>query len=124
MENNIIKRNAKRAKRILRTRKHTKKGFSEKPRLSVYKTNKHLSVQLIDDENKVTLASAGTLSKDFREGNFNKKSKEAAKQIGVKIAELAKKMQIQRVVFDRGRYKYHGIIAELANAAREAGLQF
>ncbi|HSW87344.1 MAG TPA: 50S ribosomal protein L18 [Rhabdochlamydiaceae bacterium] len=123
MENNIIKRNAKRAKRVLRTRKHTR-GAADKPRLVVYKTNKHLSVQLIDDENKITLASAGTGSKDFRESSFNKKSKEAAKQIGMKIAELAKKMQIQKIVFDRGRYKYHGIIAELANAAREAGLQF
>jgi large subunit ribosomal protein L18 len=123
MDNNITKRNDKRIKRVFRVRKNIK-GSSEKPRLAVYKTNKHLSAQLIDDENSITLASIGTTKKELRSGAFNKKSKEAAKHIGLRIAELAKEKQIQRVVFDRGRYKYHGIIAELANAAREAGLQF
>ena len=121
MENNIVKRNIKRKKRLLRVRK-TVKGNAEKPRLSVLKTNKHISVQLIDDENHITLASAGTNAKS--NSGDAKKSKETAKQIGQQIAEIAKGKNIQKVVFDRGRLKYHGIIAELANAAREAGLQF
>lgn len=123
MDTSLIKRSAKRRKRVLRVRR-TLKGSAEKPRLSVIKSNKHLSVQLIDDDKRVTVASTGTMTKEFRDGKFGKKSKEAAKQIGTKIAELAKKNQIERVIFDRGRYKYHGLIAELANAAREAGLQF
>lgn len=121
MENNIIKRNVKRQKRLMRVRKHVR-GNAEKPRLSVLKTNKHISVQLIDDENHITLASAGTNSKTQK--GPTKKSKEAAKHVGQQIAALAKQKNIQKIVFDRGRLKYHGIIAELANAAREAGLQF
>ena len=123
MDSSLTKRNQRRIKRKLRVRKHVR-GSSDKPRLSVLKTNKHISAQLIDDENHVTILSAGTMHKEFRDGDFGKKSKEAAKQIGLKIAELAKQKQIQRVVFDRGRYKFHGVIAELANAAREAGMQF
>lgn len=121
MENNVIKRNKKREKRVLRIRKSLQ-GSPQKPRLSVLRTNKHLSVQLIDDENHVTLASAGTCAKSFK--GERKKSKENAKLIGKQIAELAKGQKIERVVFDRGRLQYHGMIAELANAAREAGLQF
>jgi large subunit ribosomal protein L18 len=121
MENNVVKRNLKRAKRVLRVRKAVR-GSAEKPRLSVLKTNKHLSVQLIDDENHATLASAGTNVKAF--AGTAKKSKESAKQVGQQIAAIALGKNIQKVVFDRGRLKYHGIIAELANAAREAGLQF
>jgi len=121
MENNLSKRNEKRHKRILRVRKKVK-GSAQKPRLSVLKTNRHISVQLIDDENHITLASAGTNSKS--QATLAKKSKESAKQIGKQIAEIAKSKNIDKIVFDRGRLKYHGIIAELANAAREAGLQF
>lgn len=123
MDNHILKRNVKRKRRVLRVRKRVR-GSSEMPRLSVFKTNKHLSVQLIDDENHITIASVGTTTKENRNTQFAKKSKETAKHIGSKIAELAKGKQIQKVVFDRGRLKFHGIIAELANAAREAGLQF
>jgi large subunit ribosomal protein L18 len=123
MENNILKRNAKRKSRVLRVRKHVR-GSAEKPRLCVFRTNKHISVQLIDDESHTTLASAGSLAKEHRKTKLGKKSKETAKHIGQKIAELAKGKKIDRVVFDRGRLKYHGVIAELANAAREAGLQF
>ncbi len=123
MDNNILKRNVKRARRVLRVRKSLR-GTSERPRLSVLKTNKHLSVQLIDDENHKTLLSVGTNNKNQRSTQFAKKSKETAKHIGTQVAELAKSKQIQKVVFDRGRLKYHGILAELANAAREAGLQF
>jgi large subunit ribosomal protein L18 len=121
MEQGVIKRNNKREKRVLRVRKHVR-GTAEKPRLSVLKTNKHVSVQLIDDENHVTLASAGTNAKSFK--GEAKKSKESAKQVGKQIATIALGKSIQKVVFDRGRLKYHGVIAELAQAAREAGLQF
>jgi large subunit ribosomal protein L18 len=123
MHNEMKKRNARRTKRALRIRKHVR-GTAEKPRLSVYKTNRHISAQLIDDEAGLTIVSAGSMTKENRATDFNKKSKDAAKHIGTKIAEMAKTKQILTVVFDRGRYKYHGVIAELANAAREAGLQF
>ena len=91
----------------------------------MYKSNQHLFAQIIDDENGVTLAGVGTMSKDLRtKGKMLKKSKSAAKEVGAKIAELAKEKNIEKVVFDRGRYKFHGLIAELAGAAREAGLKF
>jgi large subunit ribosomal protein L18 len=123
MDNHIVKRNKQRSRRLLRVRKPLR-GTFDRPRLSVLKTNRHLSVQLIDDEKGITVASTGTFSKENRATQFTKKSKEAAKHVGTKIAELAKSKQIQKVIFDRGRLRYHGIIAELANAAREAGLQF
>lgn len=123
MNSQLRDRNYKRIKRALRVRKGLN-GTSVKPRLSVHKSNKHISVQLIDDETGLTLASVGTQSKEFQGGEFNKKSKDAAKQVGMKIAQLAQAKQIQKAIFDRGRYKFHGMIAELANAAREAGLQF
>jgi large subunit ribosomal protein L18 len=87
------------------------------------KSNAHLYAQLIDDEKGITLAGVGTLSK-INKGANSRKSKQSAKEIGKQIAEMAKKHNIQTVIFDRGRYKFHGIVAELANAAREAGLQF
>ena len=88
--------------------------------MSVFKSNKHLSVQIIDDEKAITLVSAGTLQDSSLQG----KSKETAKKLGAIIADLAKKQNIHTVVFDRGHLKYHGVLAELANAARESGLQF
>lgn len=121
MYNYLNKRNEVRKKRKLRVRKHLR-GTAEKPRMSVEKTNKNLSVQVIDDEKGVTLLSYGTRSKDF-DNKAKAKSKESAKVIGVKIAEIAKSKQIEKVVFDRGRFKYHGIIAELVSAARDAGLK-
>lgn len=122
MESSVIKRNQKRLKRAVRIRKNVR-GSAERPRMSVLKSNQHIAVQIIDDEKGVTVVSLSTTMKEFRDKKV-KKSKEAAKQIGSKIAELAKAKQINAVVFDRGRYKYHGLIAELANAAREGGLQF
>ena len=116
------KKNRARARRarVLRVRK-TLHGSAEKPRLSVSKTNCHIYAQLIDDDRAITLAGFGTLSK---ESTAKKRSKDAAKEIGKQIAELAKQKDIHSVIFDRGRYKFHGVIAELANSAREAGLQF
>ena len=109
-----------RQSRVMRVRKKLH-GSAERPRLSVSKTNCHIYAQLIDDDRAITLGGFGTLSKT---SSVKKKSKESAREIGKQIAELAKKQNINSVIFDRGRYKFHGIIAELANSAREAGLQF
>ncbi len=123
MENRLKKRHGQRARRLLRVRKHLR-GTALKPRMSVLKSNKHLAIQVIDDEASKTLFSASTMTQEMKSLQFGKKSKEAAKQLGVKIAEMAKIHNIENVIFDRGRYKYHGLLAELADSAREAGLQF
>lgn len=120
MHLNLEKRTRIRKKRAMRVRKKVR-GTAVRPRLSIFKSLTHISAQLIDDESGITIASFGTLSK---EATVKKKSKEGARFIGEKIAELAKEKNIDRVVFDRGRHKYHGIIAELANAAREKGIKF
>src|SRR5262245_19350254 len=123
MRNTIVKNAVKRHRRALRVRKHLR-GNSVKPRLSVVKSNKHLQVQLIDDEAGITLGHAASFSKENRDTDFNKKNKSTARKLGEQIAELAKEKNIKEVVFDRGPFKYHGILAELADAARSAGLQF
>jgi len=123
MESQLKKRNIRRKKRALRIRQ-TLRGNATKPRLSVFRSNKHLQAQLIDDESHKTLIGIGTMSKNFKGTNFSKKSKESAREIGKQIAQESKKKKIAAVIFDRGSYKYHGLIAELANAAREAGLKF
>jgi large subunit ribosomal protein L18 len=120
MDHSLVRREKARAKRIMRVRKAVR-GTADKPRLTVSKTNRHLYVQLINDEQGLTLAGIGSLSKGVKGDG---KSKAAARKIGALIAERAKEQKIERVVFDRGRYKFHGIIAEMAQAAREAGLQF
>jgi len=119
MQNNLKKRKKSRDRRVLRIRKKLK-GTKLKPRLSVFKSNRHLFAQLIDDENSNTLAGIGTCSKEFK----IKKRNEAATALGKKIAELAKDKKINKVVFDRGRYKYHGLISLFADAARSSGLKF
>ena len=115
--------NMRRWRRTNRVRKPLR-GSADKPRLSVYRSNKHLSCQLIDDESGKTLAAASTLEKDLRTELARGGNCAAAKVIGGKIAERAIAGGFKRVVFDRGRYKYHGRVAELANAARAAGLEF
>ncbi len=120
MHLNLEKRNTIRRKRSMRVRKKLR-GTAERPRLSVFKSICHIGVQLIDDENGITLASYSTLVKELK---GKKKSKETARIVGEKIADLAKDKKIDQMVFDRGRLKYHGIIAELANAAREKGIKF
>lgn len=119
MDNAKRRRANARVKRVMRVRKDLH-GTAERPRLSVSKTNAHIYVQLIDDDKGVTLAGFGTQSK----GQKTPKSKDSARLIGKQIAELAKSHGVNAVLFDRGRYKYHGIIAELAASARESGLQF
>jgi len=123
MESRLKKRNAQRARRLLRVRSGVR-GTATRPRMSILKSNKHLSVQVIDDESSVTLFSMSTMTKEMKSLQLSKKSKEAARMLGTKIAEIAKQRNLDKVVFDKGRYKYHGLLAELANAAREGGLQF
>lgn len=123
MESSIIKKSQDRVKRALRVRKWVR-GSSERPRLCVVKTNANIHVQIIDDTSGVTLASTSTHSKEFRNTEFARRNKTSAARLGTKIAELAKEKNISKVVFDRGHSKYHGVIAALADAAREAGLEF
>ena len=96
-------------------------GTTERPRLNVFRSNKHLYAQLIDDSQGVTIVSASTMDKDFdgKAGNV-----EAAKLIGETIAKRAVEKNIKSVVFDRGGYLYHGRVKALAEAARENGLEF
>lgn len=99
-------------------------GTAEFPRLAVYRSTKHIYAQLIDDENHVTLASASSNDKDLKETLTNGGNIEAAKVVGEAIAKKAKKAGVECVVFDRGGFLYHGRVAALADAAREAGLCF
>ena len=96
-------------------------GTAQRPRLNVFRSNKHIYAQLIDDVNGVTLASASTMDKGF-EGNGG--NKEAARKVGQAIAKAAAEKNIEEVVFDRGGYLYHGRVKELADGARESGLKF
>ena len=121
MESSKTKSLLCRKKRALRVRKHIK-GTSEKPRLSVVKTNKHIYAQLIDDVNHVTLAAASTVSKELRGTDHAKKSKAAAQAIGTLIAQTAEKLGIKQAIFDRGPFKYHGILKELAEVVRSTGI--
>lgn len=123
MLSELKQREIRRKRRTLHI-KCTVRGSSEKPRLSVFRSNKHISAQLIDDEKQVTLLGVGTMSKPLKQGKYGAKSKEAAQQLGKILAEEAKKRKIDTIVFDRSHYKYHGIIAALADAVREAGLKF
>ena len=120
MSLHILKKQKLRKKRQMRNRKKLR-GSADRPRLSVSKTLKHIGAQLIDDEAGHTIASFSTLSKEAKE---HSKSKDGADFVGKKIAELAKEKQVTSVIFDRGRFKYHGLVAHLAQAAREAGLIF
>ena len=121
MSVNVDKRSA-RVKRHRRVRKKVF-GTSEQPRLSVYKSIKHIYAQVIDDQNGVTLAAASTLSSDVRD-KASSNNIEAAKLVGNEIGKKAVEKNITNVVFDRGGYRYHGKLKALAEAAREAGLEF
>ena len=116
---------ARRTGRLRRHRRVRKKihGTALRPRLAVFRSNKHLSVQLIDDDAGATLAAASTNEADLR-ANGSGASVEAATRVGTLIAERAKAAGIEKVVFDRGGFAYHGRIAAVASAAREAGLEF
>ena len=96
-------------------------GTVERPRLTVFRSSKHIYAQLIDDVKGVTLASVSSLAEEGVPYGGNKK---AASAVGKKVADVAKKKGITKVAFDRGHYRYHGRIKALAEAAREGGLQF
>ena len=115
-----IDKNKKRLKRHTRVRGKIS-GTTERPRLAVYRSNKNISAQIIDDVKGVTLVSASSLEKSFEGIGSNK---EAARKVGLAIAEKAKAQGIENVVFDRGGYIYHGRVSELAEGAREGGLKF
>jgi len=111
-------------RRAQRTRTRLKKLANGRPRLSVARSHKNISVQIIDDANGVTVASASTLEPDFRKKTKNGGDAAAAAAIGKLVAERAKKAGIEDVVFDRGGYIFHGRVKALADAAREGGLKF
>jgi large subunit ribosomal protein L18 len=113
-------------KKAMRLHRHVRvrgkiSGTPECPRLNVFRSNANIYAQLIDDVNGVTLVSANTLEKDFEGSTGNC---EAAKKVGLVLAERAKAKGIEKVVFDRGGYVYHGRVAALADGAREGGLEF
>jgi len=119
----MIKRpdtNAQRLKRHKRVRAKIS-GTPERPRLDVFRSEKHIYAQIIDDVNGRTLCSASSVEKDFEGLGSNK---EAAKKVGMMVAERAKAKGIDEVVFDRGGYVYHGRVQALAEGAREGGLEF
>lgn len=109
-------------KRRLRVRNKLRKMANGRARLSIHRSNKNISVQLIDDVKGVTIASASTLEKDF--GLVGKNNVEAATKIGTAIAERAKKAGVEECYFDRGGFLFHGKVKALAEAAREGGLKF
>ena len=115
-----IDKNAQRLKRHIRVRGKIS-GTPERPRLNVFRSNANIYAQIIDDVNGVTLAAASTLDKEFEGATGNC---EAAKKVGMMVAERAKAKGIDAVVFDRGGYIYHGRVAALAEGAREGGLEF
>ena len=99
-------------------------GTPERPRLAVFRSSKHIYAQVINDTNGTTLASASTLDPEIRSQHAYGGNKAAATVVGRVVAERAKKAGIDKVCFDRRSYKYHGRVQALADAAREAGLQF
>lgn len=100
------------------------KGTSESPRLAVYRSTKHIYAQVIDDVKHVTIASASSVDKELKEKLSHGGNIDAAKLVGETVAKKALKAGVKEVVFDRGGFLYHGRIAALADAAREAGLDF
>jgi large subunit ribosomal protein L18 len=111
-------------KRAGRTRSKIKKVSSNRPRLSVFRSSKNISAQIIDDRAGKTIVSASSLDKDLRDGLAKTSDAAAAASVGKTLAERAVKAGVSEVVFDRGGYIYHGRIKALAEAAREAGLKF
>ena len=123
----MIKREDRKRLRLMRHKRLRKRisGTPERPRLSVYRSEKHIYAQIIDDTKGVTLVAASTVEKELRD-KLNQKTwnVQAAKEVGKIIAERATANGITEIVFDRGGYKYHGRIKALADSARESGLKF
>jgi large subunit ribosomal protein L18 len=117
----VASRGAARQKRHERIRLHMA-GSAERPRLAVFRSNSHIYAQVIDDASGRTLATASTVEKELR-GSRKSKTEDAA-VVGKLVAERARSAGVERVVFDRAGFRYHGRIKSLADAAREAGLDF
>jgi large subunit ribosomal protein L18 len=115
-------------KRTARTRRHHRvrrkvAGTAERPRLAVFRSNRHIVAQVIDDRAGVTLAAASTVEGDLRQAGATGNAAAAA-SVGRRVAERAREAGVSKVTFDRGGFLYHGRVAALAQAAREAGLEF
>ena len=122
-----MKSKEKIAKAALRRKYHVRKkvfGTPDRPRLSVFRSNRHIYAQVIDDVAGLTLVQASTLSKSFQGGHSNCGNVKASEAVGEALAKEALSVGIKCVAFDRNRYKYHGRIKALADAARKAGLAF
>ena len=116
-------------RQVARERRHRRvrkkvRGTAARPRLAVFRSNKHIYAQVIDDIKGETLASASSLEKTLREGMKTGANTDAAKAVGKLLAERAAVKGVKEVVFDRGGYLYHGRVKALADAAREGGLKF
>ena len=120
----------KQSRAVARKKRHYKLrrnlvGTAERPRLSVFRSNKHIYAQIIDDDAGKTLTSASTMTAAFKDTKAESTSDiEAAKAVGTEVARKAKELGIETIVFDRGGYLYHGKVKALADAASEAGLKF
>jgi large subunit ribosomal protein L18 len=111
-------------RRMVRVRLAVKRAANGRPRLSVFRSSKHIYAQVIDDVNGQTLASASSLEKPMREGMKTGANTDAAKAVGKLLAERAVEKGVKNVIFDRGAYLFHGRVKALADAAREGGLNF
>ncbi len=120
------KKNPRELARLKRKRRIGKKinGSSERPRLTVFRSEKHIYAQIIDDNRGVTLVSSSTLEREFKEAAVEKGKVAAARKVGQLVAERAKAQGLKKVVFDRNGFIYHGRVKALADGAREAGLDF
>jgi large subunit ribosomal protein L18 len=116
-----VQRLTGRDRRHRRVRKKVR-GTAERPRLSVFRSNRHVYAQVIDDVNRRTLAAASTVETDLRAGAPG--TVDAAKKVGQLVGERAKAAGVETVVFDRGGFRYHGRVAGVADGARQAGLEF
>ena len=116
----------RRAMTVLRHRRLRKRvfGSTERPRLAVFRTTKHISAQIIDDQNGRTLVAVSTQQATIMEACKDKKSLEVAGIVGAELGKVAQAAGVKQVVFDRGGYKYHGRVKALAEGARESGLEF
>jgi large subunit ribosomal protein L18 len=121
----IDRRKARRRRQISgRSGRTAIRGTAERPRLCVFKSARHIALQVIDDDRGITLASASTMDPQIRGAVGHTGNTEAAKLAGKLIADRAKAAQVTKVVFDRAGFRYHGAVKALAEAAREAGLDF
>lgn len=118
-----VRKTEARKKRTRRVR-YKIRGTVERPRLSVFRSNRNIFAQIVDDTSGDTMVSASTLDKEFRRKPTDPFNKDTAREVGRRIAERAKEKNVQKVVFDRGPYLFHGKVKALADGAREGGLDF